>query len=76
MPSKNLVIRTSLSNKRVDLRENPSNPLIEASSLSGLTLRGSSPSQNRKKKNCKRRLVEANKQVNISHESGVLKASF
>jgi len=76
VPTENLVIRTSLSNKRVVLRGNSSNSPIKASSLDGPPLRESSQSQKRSKKNNTRGLAKTNKQINISHEGGVLKASF
>ena len=75
MPKEKLVIRTSLGNKRVVLRENTSNYPIEASS-SRPPPGGVSQSRRRKKGNTKRGFDEANKQINISHEGGVLKASF
>jgi len=76
MPKVDLVIRTSLGNKRVVLRGNSSNPPTEQSSLNSLPQRGSSLSHRKMKKNYKRRLTEVNKQLKISHEDGVLKASF
>jgi len=74
MPKENLVIRTSRGNIRVVLRGNSLNSPIEASSSSSPLLRESSHSQRRKKDNNKRGLAKANKQTNISHEGGVLKA--
>jgi len=68
MPIENLVIRTSVGNKRVVLRGNSSNPLMEAPSLGAPSPGGPSPFQRRWKKDNKRRFVEANKQINISHE--------
>jgi len=76
VPIENLVIRTSLGNKRVVLRGNSSNSLTEASSSRGPPPRASSQSQVRKKDNNKRGLAKANKQMNIFHEGGILKASF
>jgi len=76
MPKEKLVIRTSLGNKRVVLRENTSNYPVEASSSNVPPPGGVSQSRRRKKGNNKRGFDEANKQINISHESGVLKASF
>jgi len=73
MPKENLVIRTSLGNKRVVLRGNPSNSPIEASSSNRPPPRGLSQSQKRKKA---KGFNEVNKQINISHEGGALKASF
>jgi len=69
-----LVIKTLLGNKRVVLRKNPSNPPTEASFTSNTRLGG--PSSSKRRKNNKRWLVKANKKLNISHEGGVLKASF
>jgi len=71
-----LVIRTSLGNKRVVLKGNSSNSPTQVSSSSGPPPIESSQSQRRTKDNNKKGLVEANKQINISHEGGVLKASF
>jgi len=55
---------------------NSSNPLTEASSSGALSPGRPSSSQRRWKKENKRRFTEANKQINISHEGGVLKGSF
>jgi len=74
VPKENLVIRTSLRNKRVLLRENPSNPLTGASSSSGSPLGG--PSSSKRSKKNKRGLAKENQKINISLESGVLMASF
>lgn len=76
MPKENLVIRTSLGNKRVVLRGNTSNFSIEASSSNRPPPGGLSQSRRRKKANNKKGFDEANEQVNISHEGGALKASF
>ena len=76
MPKEKLDIRTSLGNKRAILSGNSSNSLIEASSLNGPPPREVAQSQRRKKNNNKRGLTEANEQINIPHEGGVLKASF
>jgi len=73
MPKENMIMRTSLSNKRAMLRGYSSNPPIEASSSSNPHPRGSLASQRRMKKENKRRLAEANKQLNVSHEDGVIK---
>jgi len=70
MPKENLIIRTSLGNKRVVLRGNSSNSLTEASSSSSPSLRESPQSQRRKKENNKRGLAKANKQISISLEGG------
>jgi len=61
VPKENLIIRTSLSNKIVVLRGNSSNSPIEASSLTGPPIKGSSQSQKRSKKNNRRGLAEVNK---------------
>ena len=68
----NLAIKTSLGNKRVVLRENLSNPLTGASSSSGSPLGG--PSSSKRSKNNKRGLAKENQKLNISLESGILKA--
>ena len=57
------------------LRADSSNPPTEASSLSGLLPKGSSPSPRRKDNN-ESRLVKTSKQINISYENGVFKASI
>jgi len=76
MPKENLIIRTSLSNKRVVLRGNSSNFMTEVSFSSSPPPRELSQSQKRWKNNNTKALAEANKQINISHEGRVLKASF
>ena len=70
VPKENLVIRTSLGNKRMVLMKNLSNPLTEASSSSGSPPGGLSQSRRRKKGDNRRGFDEANKQINISHEGG------
>ena len=74
IPKENLVIRTSLGNKRVVLRENLSKPLIGASSSSGSSPGG--PSSSKWSKKNKRGLAKENQKLNISFKSGVLKASL
>ena len=74
VPKENLVIRTSLRNKRVVLRENLSNPLTGASSSSGSPPGG--PSSSKRSNKNKGGLAKENQKLNISLESGVLKASF
>jgi len=76
MPKENLVIRTSLGNKRVVLRGSSSASLIEAPFSSTLPPRGLSSPKRRQKKDNKRRFAETHKQIKISYESGVLKGSF
>ena len=76
MPKENLVIRTSLGNKRMVLKGSSSTFLTDAPSSSALPLIGSSSSKGRQKKGDRRRFVETNKQINISHEAGVLKGLF
>jgi len=76
MPKENLVIRTSLSNKRVVLRGSSSTSSTDAPFSSTLPPGGSSSSERRQNKGNKRRFVETSKQIKISHESRVLKGSF
>ena len=76
MLKENVVIRTSLGNNRMMSREISLNALTKASTSSAPPLGGPSPSQKRWKKGNKRRFVETNKQINISHEGGVLNGSF
>jgi len=56
------------------LRENLSNPLTGASSLSGSPPGG--PSSSKRSKKNKRGLAKENRKLNTSLKSGVLKASF
>jgi len=74
VPKENPVIRTSLGDKRVVLRENLSNPLTGASTSSGSSPGG--PSSSKRSKKNRRGLAKENQKLNISLESGVLKASF
>jgi len=82
VPKENLVIRTSLNNKRVVLRESLSNPLTGASSSSGSPPGG--PSSSKRSTKNKRGLAKENQKLNISldtfknlqisHDGGILKA--
>jgi len=76
MPKENLVMRTSLGNKRVVLRGSFSASSTDAPFSSSLPLGGSSSLKRRQKKGNKRRFAEIDKQIKISHEVGVLKGSF
>jgi len=76
MPKENLVIRTSLGNKRAVLRGSSSASLTYAPFSSTLPPGGSSSLKRRQKKGNKRRFAETDKQIKISHEGGVLKGSF
>jgi len=76
MPKENLVIRTTLGNKRVVLRGSSSNPLIGASSSCAPPSGGPSSSQSRQGKGNERRFIVTDEQVNISYEDGVLKGLF
>jgi len=76
MPKENLVIRTSLGNKRVVLRGSSSASSTDATFSNTLPLGGSSSPKRRQKKGNKRRFAETDKQIKISHEVGVLKGSF
>jgi len=70
VPKENLVIRTSLGNKRVVFMENLSSPLTGASSSNGSPPGGVSQSRRGKKGNNKRGFDEANKQINIIKKVG------
>jgi len=76
MPKENLVIRTSLGNKRVVVRGSSSASWTDAAFSSTLPPRGSSSPKRRRNKGNKRRFLETHKKIKISHESGVLKGSF
>jgi len=76
MSKENLVIRTSLSNKRVVLRGSSSNPLIGASTSGAPSSGGPSSCQSRQGKGNKRQFVVTEELVNVTHEGGVLKGSF
>jgi len=76
MPKENLVIRTSLGNKRVVLRGSSLTSSTDAPFSSTLPSGGSSSLKRRQKKGNKRRFAETNKQIKISHEGGILKGSF
>jgi len=76
MPKENLVIRTSLGNKRVVLRGSSLTSSTDTPFSSTLPPRGSSSPKRRQKKGNKRRFAKTDKQIKISHEGGVLKGSF
>jgi len=76
MPKENLVIRTSLGNKRVALRGSSSTSSTDALFSRTPPPGGSSSPKRRQKKGNRRRFVETDKQIKISHEGGVLKGSF
>ena len=76
MPIENLVIRTSLGNKRVVLKGSSSNPLTEASTSGTPPSGGPSSSQSRQGKGNKKRFVIIDEQVSISHQGEVLKGLF
>ena len=76
IPKQNLIIRTSVSNKRVVLRgsssKSPNRSVTSDAPPSG----GPSSSQSRWGKGNKRRFIVTDEQVSISHEGRVLKGSF
>jgi len=76
MPKENLVIRTSLGNKRVVLRGSSSTSSTDALFSSTIPLGGSSSPKRRQKKGNKRRFAETNKQIKIAHDGGVSKDHF
>jgi len=76
MPKENLVIRTSLRNKRMVLRGSSSTSSTDTPFSSTLPPGGSSSLKRRWKKGNKRRFAETDKQIKISHAGGVLKGSF
>jgi len=76
MPKENLVIRTSLGNKRVVLRGSSLASSTDAPFSSTPPPGESSSPKRRQKKGNKRRFAETDKQIKKSHEGGVLKGSF